>query len=112
MNYDPDEYYFRLLDQQTQHWAPTGKAILSGSVPAWTCECYHVNGISVPRCNNCGEPKPCMALVPYDSRFLRFDWGTVADAAEQSLINECKKLNRQFQATMEVVREANRVLAA
>lgn len=57
-NYDPDQHYFRILDQQTQSMVPTGPAILSGSVPAWTCECYWVNGETVERCNNCGEPRP------------------------------------------------------
>lgn len=52
------------------------------------------------------------ALVPYDSRFLRFDWGTVADAAEQALINECKKLGARMRETTAMVKEAIKELAA
>lgn len=33
-------------------------AKIGDSSPAWQCECFHWNGISVPRCNNCGTPKP------------------------------------------------------
>ncbi len=61
MNYDPDQNYFRKLDQQIP--GPIGEVVVTGRVPAWQCRCYHWNGVNVDRCNNCGDPKPCMALV-------------------------------------------------
>lgn len=111
MNYDPDAQYFRELDQQTQSLTPAGDVILSGSVPAWLCDCFHWNGVDVPRCNNCGEQKPCMALVPYNPRF-KYGWGYVADCSEQALINQCKKLGAGMAETTEIVREAIRLLEA
>jgi hypothetical protein len=52
---DPDAAYFREQDQ-IDMGAPLG-VILAGSVPAWTCECRHVNGLKVEACNNCGSPR-------------------------------------------------------
>lgn len=57
-----DEWYFRQLDQQYAN-EPCGRVVLTGSVPAWECECFHWNGVNVPTCNNCGAPKPSMALI-------------------------------------------------
>lgn len=52
---DPDAAYFREQDQ-IDMGAPLG-VVLTGSVPAWTCECRHVNGLKVENCNNCGSPR-------------------------------------------------------
>lgn len=50
------------------------------------------------------------ALAPYDPKLLRFDWGTVADAGHRALLNECARLQRQNEATIQSVREATRVV--
>lgn len=50
------------------------------------------------------------ALVPYNPRF-KFGWAYVADCAEEALMIRVKELDRQFQATMQEVRKANRMLA-
>lgn len=57
MNFDPDYWKIRKLDQITS--AGTGKVILTGSVRIWRCpECKWGNGESVKKCNACGMPKP------------------------------------------------------
>lgn len=50
------------------------------------------------------------ALVPFDPRFHKFDWTTVADAAEFAFINTCRSLDRQTQVTIKSVREATTAL--
>lgn len=55
MNYDPDLWRFREYDQQVNP-LPGSRVALTGSVPAWHCECYHWNGITVSSCNNCSLP--------------------------------------------------------
>lgn len=55
-DYDPDRKRFRKYDQEFS--GPVGEVVLRGSVEAWQCSCYHWNGDTVPRCNNCGQPRP------------------------------------------------------
>lgn len=45
-----------------------------------------------------------LALVKFDPRFHVFDWTTVADAAQQSLINELVNLRIVIQKTTEQLR--------
>ena len=52
------------------------------------------------------------ALVPYDPHFHTFDWSTVADAAEQAFINECRVLGKAIRDTTAAFQELERFLAA
>lgn len=50
------------------------------------------------------------ALVPYSPRF-KFGWGYVADCGELALLIQLKNLNRQFNITIEEVKQVNQALA-
>lgn len=57
MDYDPDRNRFRKYDQEFK--GPVGKVVATFEVKdVWQCKCFHWNGDLVPRCNNCGQPKP------------------------------------------------------
>lgn len=56
------------------------------------------------------RPRPCVALTPYDARFHKFDWTTVADHAQTALLLQCASLGRQTAITLSCVREATRVV--
>lgn len=75
-DYDPDREYFRQLGQRTE--GPLGtRVVLTGSVPAWQCSCFHLNHEVVERCNNCGRYKP--GSFPTEHLPLR----SLSEAAEE-----------------------------
>lgn len=50
------------------------------------------------------------ALVPFDPRFHKFDFTTVADAAQQKLMNTCRSLGRATESMVKEVRRDQEVV--
>lgn len=76
---------------------------------------YDGNGLTQWLCDPCLNPEayigPENAMVVYDPRF-KFDWSYIGDCERIALVNEFKKLSHVSAAHLEVLREANKLLAA
>lgn len=108
---DPDGDWRCELREDTRCARPWTQVIHEPYTPAaFPIKCCDLCAASLVAFGYRRPRNQCTALVRYDPKFLVFNWSTVADGAQQALMNTCAALHRETEKTLSCVREATRVV--